>query len=997
MPGYDTGRMSLLRALLPALVLTPLVASQDALLLRGGQPSPVRMHGATLADLLRKVAAGPDQREAVAGLRTAIPAGTTLVSLAWNGPRCVPTFDAPFTSLLDRPAELELALEQVVKTVVQNAPRATAVDVHVALADGRIVALTGLLDERAPPPPEPRRPTTQAANVQGALSGRTIVISPSHGYYWHSSLGWTTQRPLIDGLLEDIHNNEIVIRWLIPYLENLGARVISCRERTEGTRDAVLDDDAGAPAFTTVGGWAHSTYTGYNGGGYRYASTAPGATDTATWNVPVPADGVYPVYAWYRAGTNRAPDALYEIEHTGGTEQVRVDQTRDGSTWRHLGDFWFSAAEGAVVRLVADSSVAGRVVIADAIRLGGGMGSIARGGRTSGRPRWQEAARYWAQFAGAPGSVWNPISGGQDNDDDVTTRPRFAEWLGADAFVSLHTNAGGGSGTSSYIYNGGATAGSSTLQARIHDQIVADIRQHYDSTWIDRGKLQANFGEVRLLSTMPGVLLELAFHDQAGSRDHRALHDPHFRDIAARAISRGVLRYFAPSATFPPDAPGAFRVRQDGAGGLRLGWLPTPRATEYSIEQSSDGKGFEEVGRTAAATWSTGPLAPGTILAFRVRAWNPSGRSVPTEVLVAGTSHRAHAELLLVQGFDRLERTVKKPENTFDYLWRHGKAVRDANAFSLAFDATSNEAVTAGLIPLVAYRAVDWACGEESTRDETFSTAEQGLVTAYVQGGGRLLVSGAEIGWDLEARGSTADRQFHRTVLGAQYVADDAGTYSFGPVAGSVFDGLPWGAFDDGTHGTYDVDYPDVVAPPDARSRPAMAYAGGAGTAALERIAGNARVVYLGFPLETIVDDGLRARVMERALRFLLTPRALEAPATVAPGGSAVLSVLEPAHAGKGYLLLAALATEPTTTLPDGSVLPLAPDPLLVASLDPANPLFQGFQGTLDGGGRGSGAFVMPDIPALRGLELYFSGIVLDQLSPLRAASVLPWVRITVW
>lgn len=972
--------------------------AQRALLIRAGHPAPVIVPGASLVDLLAKVADGPTAREAATGLSTAVPTGAALLGVRWRGTRCEPTFDRGFLTLLDRPATLELAIEQIVKTVLENTPHATAVDIRIVTGDGTTEALTDLTREQGPPAVAPLAPTSgtaASASVTGVLSGRTIFLSPGHGYYWHSSLGWTTQRPLIGGLIEDIHTNEIAMRWLIPHLENLGARVISARERGEHTRDAILDDDQGTPAFTTAGAWARSTFTGYSGGGYRYATTSPGATDVATWHVPVPVDGRYPVYVWYRAGTNRATDARYLIDHSGGTAEVHVDQTRDGSTWRHVGDHHFTSAAGAVIRLTADSVTRG-VVIADAVRLGGGMGSLSRGGGTSGRPRWQEAARYWTQYAGAPSSVWNSVSGGQDNDDDVTARPRFAEWLGADAYVSLHTNAGGGSGTSTYIYNGGATAGSTTLQARIQNQIVADVRAEYDATWIDRGTPQANFGEVRLLSTMPGVLIELAFHDRAGTRDHHALHDPEFRRIAGRAIARGVMRYFAPTAPFAPEPPAALRVTQDGAGGLRVSWASVAGATDYSIERSPDGKGFTEVARTPGTTWSTGPLPAGTVASFRVRAWNQSGRSPATEVLTAGTSHRPGAELLLVQGFDRLERTVKAPENTFDYLARHGRAIRDGRAFSLAFDAASNEAVALGLVSLAGYRAIDWACGEESTRHETFSSTEQSLVAAYLQNGGRLLVSGSEIGWDLEARGTPQDVAFHRNVLGARYVADDAGTYAFGPAAGAVFDGLATGTFDDGSSGTYDVDFPDVLAPPDSRSRAALVYAAGAGTAALERIDGASRVVYLGFPLETIVDDGLRAAVMERALRFLLSPRGLEAPASVAPGTTAALSVSEPAHAGRTYVLLAALSTQPSTRLPDGSIVPLAPDPLMVASLDPQSPLFAGFQGVLDGSGRATGRFTVPPIPQLRGLDLYFSGIVLQQTSPLVTASVLPWVGIGI-
>ncbi|MCB1282453.1 MAG: hypothetical protein KDB18_13105, partial [Salinibacterium sp.] len=62
-----------------------------------------------------------------------------------------------------------------------------------------------------------------------SLDGFRAALSPSHGYYWHTTLGWTTQRPLIDGLIEDVHSNEIVMDHLLEYLEGAGAQVISCR------------------------------------------------------------------------------------------------------------------------------------------------------------------------------------------------------------------------------------------------------------------------------------------------------------------------------------------------------------------------------------------------------------------------------------------------------------------------------------------------------------------------------------------------------------------------------------------------------------------------------------------------------------------------------------------------------------------------------------------------------------------------------------------------
>ena len=51
------------------------------------------------------------------------------------------------------------------------------------------------------------------------------------------------------------------------------------------------------------------------------------------------------------------------------------------------------------------------VVCADAVRFGGGMGNISRGGSISGLPRYLEGARYAAQWAGMPYGIYSPAEG----------------------------------------------------------------------------------------------------------------------------------------------------------------------------------------------------------------------------------------------------------------------------------------------------------------------------------------------------------------------------------------------------------------------------------------------------------------------------------------------------------------------------------------------------------------------------------------------------------
>lgn len=979
-------------AALAAFAAVPLCA-QDVLFWRAGDLARLGPTAPGLDAALQRLCAGPTPAEVAAGYSTALPAGTRLLAARRSGSVLELVLSDDLLAAR-RAGHLEDALEQLQKSVLLD-PGVRDVRVAIADASGHEQDLGVLLGHGAPQPAAPRGALPTALVSQfGALAGKRIAVSPGHGYYWHSTLGWTTQRGTIDGLLEDLHTAEICNQYLIPFLQNLGADVVLTREHGEVPVDAVVDNDGGAPGYAESGSWTTSASSGWNGTGYRFVSTGATATATATWTIPVARDGLYPVYAWFRASANRSAAAHYTVFHTGGASSATVDQTVDNLTWVHLGDFWF--AGGGEARIVLDNqSASPGVVIADAVRLGGGTGSIARGAGPSGQARWKECARYWSQFAGAPSTVWDSISGGEDNDDDVTARPRFAEWRGADAYIALHTNAGGGAGTETYVYSGTPTPGSTALSQAVHTQLITDLRANYNAAWVDRGQSAANFGEVRLLSTMPGILVELAFHDTAGSMDHTALHQPEFRYLAARAYARGVLRYFQPAAAFPPEPPTALRVVQDGARGLRVAWDAAAGASSYTVEWSADGKGFVQAGSTAATNWSTGPLPHGTVRSFRVRAWNTSGRSFPTEVLTAGTDARGTAQVLLVQGFDRLDRYVKGPENTGDYLRLVGDAIARDATFSVGFDAASNEAVQLGRVGLPFYRAVVWSLGEESTADETFSALEQGLVTSYLNSGGRLLVSGAEIGWDLDANGSVSDRAFYRNQLGATYVADDAATHSLqAGIAGTVSAGLPATVFDDGTHGTYDVDYPDVLAATTAASTVCLRYGNGlaAGVQKVDAATG-ARVVNLGFPLETIVDAGTRARLVRQCLAFLLDPMPLQAPATTPIGTQLDLVLSLPTEAGRPYLLFASLGSQPGIPLPGGALLPLQSDFLVSASLDPGNPFFHGFLGGLDAGGAAAPYVLVPYLPPIAGTQVCFAGFTYDAAT-LLARQVTNLVRV---
>lgn len=746
----------------------------------------------------------------------------------------------------------------------------------------------------------------------GALNGRRIFVSPGHGYYWHNTLGWTTQRGVTHGVVEDHSNAMLMIDFIIPYLVNAGAYVVSARERSYETLEFVGDD--GDASFTQTGTWTTSTnVAGFRGAGYRWASTATTESATARWTFNLSREAKLPVYVWFTSASDRAPDALYRVHHAAGVAEVRVNQRtfthtdyagsinthNEGARWVFIGEWEFTPAQPAVIELSNQSPTAGNVVIADGVKLGAGMGSINSGGGTSNRARWLECSRYWAQYAGAPASVYDSIAGGQDNDDDVTCRPRLMNWWGGfDLYFAIHSNAASGTarGTVTLSYDNSSSPTHPTALVNLSNSfrdlmnatVAGDMTAVHDSTWVTRTPYAGNFGELRQSTTAPSCLLESAFHDNA--TDAWWLRQPFSRHTIGRAAYKAIVRQFNPSATIIPLPPTHLAMRNTGAGEVTLSWQPQtdPReasavASSYRVYLSSDGFAFDE-GRAANAGTShvlTG-LAPGQLVFARVTATNAGGESLVSEMLCARTpdsqAQGLATPLLIVSGYDRWDEFTWYQQggtvhtgtlhgrNHFNSVRRHALAAAASSTTgggTFFFDSASNEAVENGTVALGNYAALDWVLGNEDQYWLTFNSAEQALVSAYLAGGGRLFVSGTDIGAHLGG-GSAADVAFLNNDLGAGFVNNNSGVWAASGAAGSVFAGVGPFTIDNGTGNNYTVFSPDVLAT-HGGSVVAMTYTGGA-TAAIQ--SGNTIVV--GFPFECINEEAARHALFQGVLDHIL-------------------------------------------------------------------------------------------------------------------------------
>ena len=815
--------------------------------------------------------------------------------------------------------------------------------------------------------------TAVGQNPSGPLSTKRIVLSPGHGYYWHSSLGWTTQRGIIDTTVEDRHTNEIVIDHLLEWLEGAGANVIMVRGRSRTTEEYIVNNDSIAAGYSEQGLWTTGSATGY-GGTYRYATAAPFETARATFSTTVQARREFPVYVNFVASSNRTPAARIEIEHAAGISHRIVNQTRDGGRWVYVGTFPGNPALPFKVH-VSNASTSSGVVIADAVRIGEGMGSIVRGTLTSGQPRWLECSRYFAQFNGASSSVYDSASG-EDNTDDVSCRPRYAEWWGADAFLSLHTNAGGGTGTETYSHSSNAPPNSTSLRSLVHTRVISDIRSYWDPSWTDRGQQTANFGEINgSYLTIPAALIELAFHDTP-SGDLVSLHNPKFRRIAARAMYRGLASFLAPGVPFTLDPPDAVAVVGTPTGTLEARWVPVVSATAYRIRVSTDGFAFDDgfVVSGGATAYTFPDLPHGAVRFVRVAAVNAGGTGPFSEPVGGRVAPQGTTPLLLVHAFDRHDRYVKSQNNLHDGMSRTAEALVAIPSAAWPFDGGTNEAVTTGLISLLSYRSVGWILGEESTADETFSVQEQSLVSTYLAGGGRFWFSGAEVGWDLDHLGSLGDRSFYEGILGQNYLTDAAGTYTTLPLNSGPLAPLPALTFDNGTAGIYDVDYPDTLGPmAGSTSTVVLQYSSGAGAAMLRN---DARVLGIGFPIDAVPTVPQRAQLLERILK-LMAPLPLRLGGTPTLGGNLPLILEFPASANRTYIAAAAFASTPGLALGDGREIPLAVDTLTTFSMDPLQSIFTGNIGVLSGSGIAIANIAIPAVPGLTGISFNMAAVTL--------------------
>ena len=339
------------------------------------------------------------------------------------------------------------------------------------------------------------------------------------------------------------------------------------------------------------------------------------------------------------------------------------------------------------------------------------------------------------------------------------------------------------------------------LASTIQYNLTNDMKQW---NWRIRQVWNRNYCETRE-PQVPSIILEMLSHQSFDDLCYG--YNPLFKFDFCRSVYKSIVKYIATmhqrSYVIQPLPVHNFAITlNDQDRWANLTWEPTPdpleptaNPTKYIVYTRVDEGDFDN-GKEVNGTSYLVPLEKGKLYSFRVVAMNDGGISFPSEVLSAYAAPQNEGTILIVNAFTRLEgpqqistntdqgfdldadpgvpygkfagfcgrqitfdKTNMGSElttgtgysgtelegtimmgNTFDYVALHGKGISQLRNHS--FCSCSEEALNAKVIVPKEYAMIDVIYGVQ----KQFKPETDRLLRNYTQQGGRLLISGANLG-----------------------------------------------------------------------------------------------------------------------------------------------------------------------------------------------------------------------------------------------------------
>ncbi|MDZ7860194.1 MAG: C1 family peptidase [Candidatus Krumholzibacteriota bacterium] len=160
------------------------------------------------------------------------------------------------------------------------------------------------------------------------------------------------------------------------------------------------------------------------------------------------------------------------------------------------------------------------------------------------------------------------------------------------------------------------------------------------------------------------------------------------------------------------------------------------------------------------------------------------------------------------------------------------------------------------------YSSVIWMTGTAGD----IESSNRNAITSFLGSGGNLLITGQDVGWQLNYEGNSDEIAFYNDYLRANYIQDDSGYRSLTGIAGDpVGDGL---SFDiGGGDGSCNQNWPSEIEPL-VNAEAVFEYQSGIEGAL--RYTGSYKLIYCAFGLEAVNISAVRDTLIRRSLEWLV-------------------------------------------------------------------------------------------------------------------------------
>ena len=235
-----------------------------------------------------------------------------------------------------------------------------------------------------------------------------------------------------------------------------------------------------------------------------------------------------------------------------------------------------------------------------------------------------------------------------------------------------------------------------------------------------------------------------------------------------------------------PKTPILKYVTNDSLGVIKISWFKNnePDLKGYRLYFTTNGTSWNFKENESKLTRNDSEIiyrgiTQTTPIYFKITAVDSAAitnESYPSDVYGVAPNI-TNENVLIVDGFDRIDGGWKKPSHTFAMIM--GQSFRNVK-----FATASNDAVITGDIDILKYDKIFWNVGDEGVLDETLDSVEQIIIKKYLIKNKKIFFSGSNIASDLIGpsingfKPTESDKLFYRFIFHGSYNGRIENNYS---------------------------------------------------------------------------------------------------------------------------------------------------------------------------------------------------------------------------